>query len=498
MIPIAARLARPVGAALAALNLACLAPPAAPRPAPAPHSAAALRRAIDSIVEGPEFRSAQWGVLVVDPAAGDTLYSRNAGKLFLPASNMKLVTMATAAARLGLDYRWTTTVAGRGPISDGVLAGDLLVYGRGDPSVSDSARGDAMRPLRDMADSLYARGLRRVTGRLVAAGDAFPGPTIGFGWSWDDLDGPDGAPVDELTFNNGFATLRVRAGASPGHRPVVSTEPARAYPPVRVAARTVARDDSAALSAGPLRAVRDTARGSFAVLGAIAAGDSAALPVTFSDPDAAYLAALGEALNDRGIAVDGAATDTAATVDTLVRVESPTLGELLPAVFKPSQNQMAELVLRTLGLVATGVGRADSAARVIGDQLRAWGADSDGYVIRDGSGLARYDLLSPETVVRVLNAMRRAPWFQTFDAALPVAGVDGTLRHRMRGTPAEGDVHAKTGSLANTRSLSGYVTTAGGRLLVFSLLVNNFAGPPARVGEEQDAIAELLAGLDLR
>jgi D-alanyl-D-alanine carboxypeptidase/D-alanyl-D-alanine-endopeptidase (penicillin-binding protein 4) len=278
----------------------------------------------------------------------------------------------------------------------------------------------------------------------------------------------------------------------------VTTAPTAHYPAVDVAARTVARGDTAALHAEPLRAVLDTARRTFRIEGTIAAGDSARIAVPFADPDGAYLAALREALADRGIVVEGHDTDTTSAVDSLVRVQSPTLGEILPALLKPSQNQMAELLLRTVGLTQTGVGRADSAARVESDQLQAWGALPDGYVLRDGSGLARYDYLTPETVVRVLDAMRRSPAFATFYAALPVAGVDGTLHARMRGTAADGNVHAKTGSLSNTRSLSGYVTTADGRMLMFSLLCNNFTTGAERVLAVQDAIAARLALLDLR
>ena len=506
----ARRFARPGATALVALNLACLAPPRAtpavptqPAPAPSrvaprnPGARAAFRAAVDSLVDAADFRNAHWGVLVVDPASGDTLYAHEPGKLFLPASNLKLVTTSVALTVLGPGYRWTTVLGARGPVLDGTLQGDLLVYGRGDPSISDSVSGSAMAPLRAMADSLAAAGVRRVAGRLLAAGDAFPGPTVGFGWSWDDLGDADGAAIDELLFNDGFGELHVRAGASPGARPTVTTTPAARYPTVRIEARTVARDDTAALRTHPLRATLDTATREFVLRGAITVGDSATRVVAFSDPDGAYLAALAEALDERGIRVDGAVTDTTAPVDTLVRLQSPTLAQVLPAILKPSQNQMAEMVMRTVGLVRTGVGTADSAARVERTQLEAWGADSTGFVLRDGSGLARYDYLTPETIVRVLDAMRRSPAFDALYNALPIAGVDGTLRSRMRGTAAQGNVHAKTGSLSNTRSLSGYVTTADGRLLLFSILCNNFTAPPARVLAVENEIAERLAALDL-
>ncbi len=483
-------------AVVAALGAGCARPGGAP--APAREGRAAFRHAVDSLVGLPAFRNAHLGVLVVDPKRGDTIYSHDAGKLFLPASNMKLVTSSVAIARLGLDYRWVTTVAARGPVRDGTVEGDLLVFGRGDPTVSDRMRGDAMRPLSDIADSLYARGIRRVAGGVVLGADVFPGPTIGFGWSWDDLDDPDGAAVDELLFNDGSGVIHVRGGDRPGVAPSVVTAPARTYPPVRVAARTLDAADTARLRAEPLRAVRDTARGVFVVRGAIAARDTASLAVTFPDPDGAYLASLREALQDRGIGVDGRPADAAGAVDSLVRIASPPLRDVLPAMLKPSQNQMAEMLLRTLALVETGVGRADSARRVETAQLEAWGAAPDGFVLRDGSGMARYDYLSPETVVHVLDAMRRSPAFDAFYAALPIAGVDGTLRARMRGTPAEGNVHAKTGSLANTRSLSGYATTRDGRRVIFSVLCNNWTAPPALVLAVEDSIAARVAALRVR
>src|SRR5689334_19625785 len=200
----------------------------------------ALRASIDSLVNAPQFRNAHWGVLIVDPAKGDTLYSHNAGKLFMPASNMKLLTSSTALTQLGPDFRYRTAIVARGGVKAGVLDGDLLVFGRGDPTVSDHMRGDAMRPLLDVADSLSARGVHRVTGRVIAAGNAFPGPVFGFGWSWSDFEDDYSAPIDELLFNEGVSTIVVHGGASPGDPPIIATLPAHTYPRVRNLATTVA------------------------------------------------------------------------------------------------------------------------------------------------------------------------------------------------------------------------------------------------------------------
>ena len=177
---------------------------------------------------------------------------------------------------------------------------------------------------------------------------------------------------------------------------------------------------------------------------------------------------------------------------------SKPLREILPALLKPSQNQIAEVLLRTLGLERGGSGTADSGRKVVERQLASWGVPPSTYVIRDGSGLSRYDYLAPEALVHILDVMRRSPNFQLFYDALPVAGVDGTIKTRMRGTPAENNVHAKTGSVANARSLSGYVRTVGGRTLIFSILANNWTVPAGDVTRVQDAIAARLAALPLR
>jgi len=477
---------------------------------------AALVASIDSLADAPEFHNAFWGILVVDPERGDTLYSRNAGKLFLPASNMKVVTSSVALEQLGPDYSYRTALVARGPIRDGTLAGSLAVIGRGDPTISDHMWTDAMIPLRAMADSLAAHGVHRVAGKLVAAGNAFPGAVLGYGWSWEDLESSYSAGVDELLFNEGFSDVRVFGGAHPGDSVRVETKPARTFPVLRtqittIAAPTCAAGDSASNGPCPIMNSRfarrreltihkDTLRGDVVVTGSVVAGDSVTLEITHRDPDLAYLAAFGEALSDRGISIDSSSVSsdtTTASGDTIVTIVSKPLREILPALLKPSQNQIAEVLLRTIGLERGGAGTADSGRKVVERQLAAWGVPPNTYVIRDGSGLSRYDYLAPEALVHILDVMRKSPNFQLFYDALPIAGVDGTIKTRMRGTAAENNVHAKTGSVANARSLSGYVKTASGRTLIFSMLANNWTVPAGDVTHVQDVIAARLAAMQL-
>ena len=469
---------------------------------PVPSSEIAqLRRLVDSLVGDTLFRSALWGILIVDPERGDTLYAHNAGKLFIPASNQKILISSVALKQLGPDFRFTTTLGTTGPIADGVVQGDLVVTGTGDPTVSDHMAGDAMTPLRAIADSLAARGVRRVSGALVRSGDAFPGPAVGTTWPWGSLDSPSFAGVDELTFNEGLTRLIVRAGATEGQPANVTTAPARTFPRVTLQARTVAprpptEQPVARRGRGGLRARPDsTDLSALVVDGEIAAGDSVVLTTTQRDPSLAYLYALREALADKGIAVDGGVSRAISpgAPNTLLCVMSPPLRDILGPFLKPSQNQIGEILLRALGKNGTGVGSPDSGARVVRDQVLAWGGNTDGLIVHDGSGLSRNDMVTPETLVKVLHAMRADTTFHLFYDAMPIAGVDGTIRTRMRDTPAMNNVHAKTGTLGGVRSLSGYVTTAGGRQLIFAMLANNFVVNVREVERVQDAIAVRLA-----
>ncbi|MEN9818995.1 MAG: hypothetical protein RLZ32_2875 [Gemmatimonadota bacterium] len=480
-------------------------PAARPEPTPPPMTLAPalttrqrLQGVLDSVLAAPMWRNARWGVLVVDPVAGDTLVSHDADRLFMPDSNQKLLTGAIAVERLGPDYRWRTPVLLHGRQRDGRWVGTLQVAGSGDPSVSDALQGgDARRAFAPVAAALAARGITRVSGDIVAVGDAFPGLPIGYGWAYDDFDEPYSAAVDELLFNEGVHTVWVWGGARAGARVHTERRPTTAYPPLTVRATTRARGEAGA----PLQLAHDSTGRTLLLTGTIPAGDSARLTVAYRHPNDAYRAALREALEEAGITVEAkpvARRDTAGrAADTLVVLESPPLSAVLPRVQKPSQNQLAELLFRTSGLVASGSGAADSARAVGQRTLAAWGVTAADAAYRDGSGLSRHDYVTPRAVVKVLDAMRRHQAFDLFRQALPLAGVDGTIANRLKGTAAEGNAQAKTGTLDKARALSGYVVAADGRLALFSLLANNFTVPNREVEKVQDLLVRLLAELPL-
>jgi serine-type D-Ala-D-Ala carboxypeptidase/endopeptidase (penicillin-binding protein 4) len=382
-------------------------------------------------------------------------------------------------------------------------AGHLLVAGSGDPSVSDTLQGGrAAHAFLPVIAALRARGITRIQGHVRSTGDAFPGLTTGYGWAYDDFDEEYSAPIDELTFNEGELTLRVRAGRANGQPVTVERAPTRAYPPLRIEAVT---RDSGAVPAGvrvePIRAAYDSIGHTLVITGSLARGDSVVTTVSYRHPNDAYLAALSEALADSGIRVLGttvARRDTAGrTAEALTVLESASFADVLRRMQKPSQNQVAELLFRTSGLVGTGDGSVDSARAVAARTLAGWGVTAQDAAYRDGSGLSRHDYVTPRAVVKVLDAMRRSPHFSIYRDALPIAGVDGTIRNRMRDTPAQGNARGKTGTLDKTRALSGYVTTADGQLVLFSILCNNYTVPTREVDRVQDQLVAMLAGRSL-
>lgn len=468
-----------------------------------------FRSSVDSMVSDPQFSNAHWGVLIFDGERGDTLYSHNADKLFMPASNQKIVTSAVTLTQLGADYRWHTTVLLRGVKREHTFVGDVVVNGTGDPSWSDAMRnGEAMTSFAPIADALAARGITKIQGKLLAEGNAFSDATTGFGWAFDDFDSAYSAPIDELLLNEGFFTLTARAGRKLAGTLSVTTKPTTAYPKVIVKAVARERDDTLS-GRHPVQVNWDSTAMVVEVTGTLPMGDSVRMEVPYRHPNDAVLAAITETLKLRGIKFVPLKRSAVRKTplrgivamrapDTLVVLTSPPLRDALKRMDKPSQNQLAELLYKTVALEKTGVGSADSARALVQRQLVAWGIAPEGIAVRDGSGLSRHDYIAPRTLVRVLDVMRASPAFDAFYTALPIAGVDGTIANRMKGTVAAGNVHAKTGTVDKARSLSGYVTTADGHMLVFSFLCNNFTVSTRAVEKVQDAMAVQLASMRLR
>ena len=481
--------------ACAAKTPAAVAPPTA---AATPVAAKVLPAELDRIFGAPAFDRMQWGVMVQSLASGEVLYHRNASKLMMPASNMKIVTLAASAERLGWEFTWNTRLLATGAIEQGVLHGDLVVTGAGDPTIN-ARGGNPLRVFEQWADLLSAAGIHRVEGRVLGDARVFDREGLGAGWAWDYLEASYAAPVSALQFNEDVAEAVIRPAPAAGAPAVVEIRPAESG---LVVDNHVVTTASGSTDIG-LRRLPGSDR--LTVTGQIAVGAKEVVRLTSVDSPSDYFArALRSTLVARGIEVTGIAADIErAGVPPILEGarelfvhRSPPLAEAARVLMKVSQNLYAETLLKTLGAQA-GDGSAEGGRKVVREVLESWGVAPDAYVVYDGSGLSRYNYVTPETLVTILRRIHRDERHrEPFLATLPVGGQDGgTIARRFKGTRAEGNVRAKTGSIANVRSLSGYVTTIDGEPLVFSIIANHFTVPSTTVDAATDLAVERLANM---
>jgi D-alanyl-D-alanine carboxypeptidase/D-alanyl-D-alanine-endopeptidase (penicillin-binding protein 4) len=470
--------------------------PAEPLPAT---PAGALRTELREIFSDPAFQNAHWGVLVQSLESGEVLYRQNAEKLFMPASNNKLVTAATALTRLGSDYTFHTRIAANGSISEsGTLEGDLVVVGGGDPAISERFYDDdPTGPFRDWADSLKALGVTRIDGDIVGDDNLFDDVHLGPGWAWDYLDAYYAAEIGALHYNEGAVTFWITPGDSLGAPAKVVALPPTDYLKVEYDIATVS-DSTGAAVRFERRPFSNDAR----IWGTIWAGeDTVTRYIAPHDPTMFFLTVLEEILEAGGIEVAGRPVDLDSlppeargdSLATLFVHESPPLAEIVTPFLKRSQNQIGEMLLRYIGVADSDTGSVEAGRRAVAATLSGWGITESSYIYVDGSGLSRYNYLSPDAIVRLLRVMYRQPEFEVFYDALPIAGVDGTLESRMKGTSADGNARAKTGYISNSRALSGYVTTRDGEMLAFSMIANNFDESVDAAEYLQDLAVERLA-----
>jgi D-alanyl-D-alanine carboxypeptidase/D-alanyl-D-alanine-endopeptidase (penicillin-binding protein 4) len=445
---------------------------------------------------------AQWAVDVRSLDTRESLFQLNAGKLMMPASNMKIVTLAAAAETLGWDARFTTQLETSGTIARGVLDGDLIVRGGGDPTLN-AREGRAASVFDEWAAALKAAGIEEISGRVIGDDQAFDDEGIGGGWAWDYLQYGYAAPVGALQYNEDIAELSVTPGAAQGDPAIV-----------RIAAGSglTLRNRAVTGAAGSREDVdyrRHLDRPILEVSGSIPLG-SAPLTrgVAVINPTLFFAQSLKDALIARGIRVRGeaadfddvagsiAASDGAAGADrrTIAATPSPPLREIATVLMKASQNLYAESLLKAAGAARGGLGTTAAGRAVVRSAFAAWGIPDDSVVLADGSGLSRYNYVTAAALTAVLERMYTDPKHRdAFVASLPIAGKDGTVASRMRRTRAEGNAAAKTGSIANVRALSGYVRTRDGETLVFSILANDFVVPAATVNWIADLAVEILA-----
>jgi D-alanyl-D-alanine carboxypeptidase/D-alanyl-D-alanine-endopeptidase (penicillin-binding protein 4) len=459
-----------------------------------------IQTKIAQYLKRPGVRSADWGIEILDPTTNKVLLAVNPDKTFLPASVLKVVTTSAALEKLGPDFRFHTGVYTNGTLSgDGILDGDLILVGRGDPNLMDTEGELLQQPaLQELAEKLADLGIKKVDGNVVGDDSYFDDSSHGKGWTTQDLRSAYGAPVDALSVNNNVFWIYARPTK---YMQLVSVgvEPHTSYFRIRNLGVTGSSRSKRTMYARLIPGTRTVV-----VSGILPTGQSYAQHINVDKPAAVAATMLKEEMVRRGISVKGK-TDVLHVGDIspelrrqwklLADHESPPLIRALEIINKHSQNLHAEMLLRALGAEFKGVGSDEAGLQVVKEFLVEAGIDSEKIQLNDGCGLSRDNLVTPRFQTSLLQFLSTRPYFELFLNTLAVSGTDGTLRHRMGSQQVRGSIHAKTGTLNGVSTLSGYMMTKSGRNLVFSIFANNVHTSMARVKRTIDEICSLFVNL---
>ncbi len=458
---------------------------------------------LDAILADRSFDNASWSISVVSCTRdGERLFDRDGEKNRLVASNIKMLTTAASLDRLGGDYVFETPVFITDTVSpDGRLNGDLVLRASGDPSIAPEFDRDPRRVIDTIVASLHSAGVRSLR-RVVVDASAFDAVAYGPGWSWDDEPYGYSAPISAAAMYRNCVRVNVTPGVDPGDSVQIDMLPSTGYVTLRVSATTTRSD-----STSTLEIRRTPGSPVITVSGNIAAGSgSYTEEISIDDPPLFVATLLREGLERAGISVTDGVADAAelphgvdyASAAELVRLRSAPLREVIRPINKLSLNLPAEMLLKTLGRLITGIGSTEAGIEVVTQMLQRAGIDLEQINLVDGSGLSRMDLIAPRDLTRFLLWVHTSPIADDFTASLSVAGEDGTLQERFRGTLAEGNVMAKTGFLTGVRSISGYCCTRDGERLAFSIVLNNYTVPTGVVNTAQELMVMRLAGFTRR
>lgn len=473
-----------------------------------PRSPKQLKNAIQRILLEEQFENGTWAVLIVDLSTETVLYRHNEKRSFIPASNTKLYTTSAVLDQLGPEFTYQTTLYIDGPVADGVLEGNVIVRGSGDPVIGGRFNGgDRTETFRNWADSLASYGVSVINGDIIGDDDIFDDTPLGYGWSWDDEPFWYSAEVSGLSFNDNCIDFSITA-QSPGMPGLLSWEPANTSF-ASVTNASISIDPESSLNEGYSR---DRGTNSFRLFSEVPQGRVDRESLTVRNPTLFFVHVLRETLLASGISVIGRPVDMDDlsikphdSRDTMIRVathESRPLKDIVTVLNKRSHNLYAEQLLRTLGAIHPvddpdlDPGSAEMGIARAMDTFVAAHIDTSRIQLVDGSGLSRVNLVTAEMTSSLLNYMFRHDDDSTrvaFYRSLPIGGVDGTLEFRMRSGSAFGNVHAKTGTVSNVSTISGYVHSGAGTPLSFVLMANHYTVKTAKVRDAQDRIIELLA-----
>ena len=453
---------------------------------------------IDTLLNNGPTEMGFWGVKVMFAQSGDVIYERNSHKMFMPASNQKLYTTAAALALLGPDYRYSTTFYTNGTLSpDGVLNGDLIIRGSGDPTWSWRFFNDNYDSLYNaFSDTLRSLGITAIEGDIIGDDNVFDDRPYGYSWSWDDQ-----TYIMRRNCQDS-RTMRITSTSRSSQIPFPEIRNTRgyqtpAYLEVRNDLVSVDSDTATDWDSGRERAVN---RGWFEGEYRISEGEDDEA-ITIENPTLFTVHVLKEYLDRNGLTVSGNPVDADdledsldyVSLDSIWTYQSHPMSDIIAKVNKPSQNFIAETLQKTLG-VEFGEGGSSYHGRQVQYALYdSLGMDTRNLKLRDGSGLSRHNLVSPNTTSSLLKMMWDHEYRTYYMESLPLGGASGTLGKRMKGLSAELNVSAKTGYVGYVRALSGYTWTCSGEPIIFSLMVNHYTIPTYIVNHVQDRICSILS-----
>lgn len=442
----------------------------------------------------PELETAIVGIKVQSAETGEILFEHNANTLMMPASNEKIPTAAAALVNLGPDFQYETRIYSNGKIEGEILHGDLIIVGSGDPTIgyrfceSDSG----CFAFQTWIDSLKSLGIKKIDGDLIGIDDAFDDEYIGYGWSVNNLSYSYSPQIGALSFNENYATVSVEADSS-GEEIKFSTNPDFDY--LKITSQLEFDEEETDIYFN-----RKLNTNEVVISGTIQPGDKRRQRMSIHNPTLYFLSGLKHELQQTGIEVTGEPVDGDFTpkkiapqdLNFLFTFFSDSLKNVIKTLMKESQNLYAESFIKLLGYHFGEAGTFEEGEKVLKQTLQRFGLEENSYSFKDGSGLCRYNYISPSHLVKILRRMNFHPYGKIFRESLPIAGIDGTIGYRMKNTAAEGKINAKTGTISNVRCLSGYATSADGETLIFSTMFNNFLCSTQVVMDVQDQICMLL------
>ena len=488
--------------AAAARTVPPLVPPQADGRPWSASDAAALRAQLDALFAGSAaVRGAHTGLLVLETRSGVPLYARAADDEFMPASTLKLVVGSAAFARLGDDFRFHTQAfvapqaAGNGPT--------LVLRTGGDPFLGEKDVGA-------IADAVVAAGIEALPGGVAIDRSYFDAQPYPPGWVWDDFPFYYAPVISAASFEENVLHVTATAGSAAGAPAFVATAPLAAVRPgtgPACAAQLLPVVVSQAVTGPPGTEstidVDRSAGGCIVVVGSVPLRGSDTADAAVPSPAAYLWAALVDALRARHVDVatdvpGGPAPplDVAPAARRSVWIhDSEPLAKVVAGMWFPSDNLVAELLLKSLGVARAGVpGTSENGAALEREWLQSIGVDPRTVTLRDGSGLSIYDRITPRALSAVLQADWNGPHREEVLGALPVAGVRGTLREEFVDTPAAGRAYVKTGSMSHVRGLAGYIETRAHGALTFALMVDDWNGEPPALDAFRGAVLRSLVG----